>query len=70
MSDPAGGDAETWPSQWIVESWQGDFGFQFRPGEDSPVHDPAVKQYCLARSGPPGDRNSKSSSPRTSNSLA
>lgn len=42
MSDPAGGDAETWPSQWIVESWQGDFGFQFRPGEDSPVHDPAA----------------------------
>jgi 3-hydroxy-9,10-secoandrosta-1,3,5(10)-triene-9,17-dione monooxygenase reductase component len=32
--------SETWPSQWIVDSWQGDFGIQFRPGEDTTVHDP------------------------------
>ncbi len=33
---------ETWPSGWLVESWQGDFGFQFRPGEDTTVHDPVA----------------------------
>ena len=33
---------ETWPSQWLAESWQGDFGFQYRPGEDVSVHDPVA----------------------------
>jgi len=36
---------ETWPSQWLVESWQGDFGFQFRPGEDGSVHDPVAAEH-------------------------
>jgi 3-hydroxy-9,10-secoandrosta-1,3,5(10)-triene-9,17-dione monooxygenase reductase component len=36
---------ETWPSQWLAESWQGDFGFQYRPGEDSPVHDPVAARH-------------------------
>jgi 3-hydroxy-9,10-secoandrosta-1,3,5(10)-triene-9,17-dione monooxygenase reductase component len=30
----------TRPSDWIVDSWQGDFGFELRPGEDGTVRDP------------------------------
>ena len=42
---------ETWPSQWIVESWQGDFGFQLRPGEEGHVHDPVAAEHFRATLG-------------------
>lgn len=41
--------AQTWPSRELIESWLGDYGFEFRPGEETSISSDDPEAVAAAR---------------------